>query len=113
MMRFFKSVVAASLCAIGLALAFLVIFHIRPVSAAGWVVLGLLVLGAFPTALIAYRWMMGAEFYPKDAEGGHGEGYMTGVGFGRASRRKRDEDDDPDASLRRSADDASGDEGLL
>lgn len=114
MMRFFKSVGAASLCAIGLALAFLVIFQLRPVSAAGWVVLGLLVLGAFVAALVAYRWMMGAEFYPKDAEGGHGEGYATGVGFGRASpRRRREEEDDPDASLRRGADDAGGEEGLL
>lgn len=98
MMRFFKSVGAASLCALGLALAFLVIFHIQPVSIAGWAVMGLLALGAFVTALVAYRWMMGAEFYPKDAEGGHGEGYISGVGFGRASRRRRDEDDDADVS---------------
>ncbi|GGG95413.1 MAG TPA: hypothetical protein DF715_09570 [Oceanicaulis sp.] len=116
MMRFFKSVGAASLCAVGLAFAFIVILHIRPVSLAGWIVLGLLALTAFAAALIAYRWMMGAEFYPQDSEGSHGEGYATGVGFGRASRRRRDEDDDPDASLRRGssgADDAGGEEGLL
>ncbi|AZU02765.1 hypothetical protein X907_0216 [Glycocaulis alkaliphilus] len=116
MMRFFKSVGAASLCAIGLGLAFILIFHIQPVSLAGWAVLGLLALAAFATALIAYRWMMGAEFYPKDSEGSHGEGYATGVGFGRASRRRRDEEDDPDASLRRGSggvDDSGGEDGLL
>lgn len=104
MMRFFKSVGAASLCAIGLVFAFVLISLIQPVSLAGWVVLGLLALAAFATALVAYRWMMGAEFYPKHPEGSHGEGYATGVGFGRASRRRRDEDDDPDASLRRGGD---------
>lgn len=108
MMRFFKSVGAASLSGLGLALAFLVIFQIRPVSAAGWVVLGLLVLGAFAGALIAYRWMMGAQFHPADTEGTHGEGYATGVGFGHAGTRRRREDDDPDASIRRG--DSGGEE---
>ncbi|KPP82124.1 MAG: hypothetical protein HLUCCA04_05185 [Oceanicaulis sp. HLUCCA04] len=113
MKRFFKSVGAASLSAMGLALAFLVIFQINPVSLAGWIVLGLLVLAAFATALIAYRWMMGAEFYPADTDGTHGEGYATGVGFGQASRRRRDEDNDPDASIRRGGggDDGAGDDG--
>lgn len=120
MMRFFKSVGAASLSAMGLALAFLVIFQINPVSLAGWIVLGLLVLTAFAAALIAYRWMMGAEFFPADSDGTHGEGYATGVGFGRGTqRRRRDEDDDPDASIRRggaegdAGDGAGGEEGLL
>lgn len=115
MMRFFKSIGAASLSAMGLALAMLVIVQIRPVSMAGWVVMGLLILAAFVTALVAYRWMMGAEFYPEDPEGGHGEGYATGVGFGRAARRRRDDDEDPDASIRRGsgADDPGDGDGLL
>lgn len=116
MMRFFKAVGAASLSGMGLLAALTVIIQIRPVSTAGWIVLVLLVLAAFATALVAYRWMMGAEFYPKDAEGSHGEGYATGVGFGRASqRRRRDEDDDPDASMRRGSgvDDAGDGDGLL
>ena len=120
MMRFFKSVGAASLCALGLGLAFLVIFQINPVSLAGWIVLGLLALTAFATALIAYRRLMGAEFFPAETDGTHGEGYATGVGFGRATqRRRRDEDDDPDASIRRgggegdSGDGVGGEEGLL
>ncbi|MGP1275150.1 MAG: hypothetical protein ACQRW7_07010 [Caulobacterales bacterium] len=115
MMRFFKSVGAASLSALGLALALLVLLQIRPVSLTGWVVMGLLFLAAFATALIAYRWMMGAEFFPADTEGTHGEGYATGVGFGQAGQRRRREDDDPDASIRKGdgMDDAGGEDGLL
>lgn len=93
MMRFFKSVGAASLCAIGLGLALIIIFQIQPVSPAGWVVLMLLALAAFVTALVAYRWMMGAEFYPNDAERGYGDRYMAGLGFGKGQSGRRGEDD--------------------
>lgn len=96
MMRFFKALGAGSLSAMGLGLALLIIVQIRPESPAGWIATILLGLAAFATALIAYRWMMGAQFYPKDPEGGHGDSYMTGLGFGGNTPDRRRDDDGPD-----------------
>lgn len=96
MMRFFKALGAGSLSAMGLAAALLVIFQIRPDSSGGWIALIALVLAAFAAALIAYRWMMGAQFHPSHPEGGHGDSYMTGMGFGKGGARRRSEDDNFD-----------------
>ncbi len=94
MMRFFKALGAGSLCMMGLGLALLIIVQIRPESPAGWAATILLGLAAFATALIAYRWMMGVDFYPADPDDGHGGSYMTGLGFGRNTPERRRSDDD-------------------
>lgn len=95
MMRFFKSLGAGSLSGMALILALILIAQIRPVTPAGWIVTGLLALSAFAAALVAYRWMMGSQFHPEDPEGGHGDSYMTGLGFGKG-RGRRSEDDNFD-----------------
>lgn len=96
MMRFFKALGAGTLSGMGLLAALLIIFQIRPDTPAGWIALIGVTLGAFAAALIAFRWMMGAEFYPRHPEGGHGDSYMTGMGFGKGGARKRSEDDNFD-----------------
>lgn len=97
MMRFFKALGAGTLSGMGLLAALLIIFHIRPDSMAGWMALAGLGLAAFAAALIAFRWMMGAEFHPRHPEGGHGDSYMTGLGFGKGrSGGRRSEDDNFD-----------------
>lgn len=94
MMRFFKSLGAGSLSGMALILALILIAQIRPESPAGWIATGLLAVAAFAAALIAYRWMMGAEFHPRDPEGGHGDSYMTGLGFGKGRGRREDDNFD-------------------